>query len=121
MQRLPLAGHASVVSSTGTSTKTARGITYHWVFGFVRDYDPVLPDPVQECCRLLSTARFIRIKQRLGRVRALLLDEVSLVGADKCDVMYELLWQSRSPATPACLWLAFGDFLQLRPVKKEFA
>jgi len=111
IQRLPLAGHVSVVAPTGTSTKTARGTTYHWVFGFVRDYDPVLPDPVQECGRLLSTARFIRIKERLGRVRALLLDEVSLVGADKRDVMYELLRQSRLPATPACLWLAFGDFL----------
>jgi len=120
-QRYPEEGDVVVLAPTGTAAKTAGGMTYHSFFGFVRDYNPVRLDPSVEAARLLRTDRFRPIKTRLGRVRAVLLDEVSLVGADKLGIMHELLCQSRSDSARPCLWFAFGDFLQLGPVKGAMA
>jgi len=115
-KRYTLEGEVVVLAPTGTSAKTADGVTYHSFFGFVRDYEPS-GDPVAEAARLLSTRRYSPIKARLKTVRAVLLDEVSLVGANKLNVMHELLCQSRSDSARPCLWYAFGDFFQLGPVK----
>jgi len=120
-QRYPAEGEVVVLAPTGTSAKTAGGMTFHSFFGFVRDYDPTRIDPSLEAARLLQTDRFRPIKARLSRVRAVLLDEVSLVGADKLGIMHELLCQSRSDSSRPCLWFAFGDFLQLGPVKGAMA
>jgi len=117
LKRYPLDGEVVVLAPTGTSAKTAGGVTYHSFFGFIRDYEPS-GDPAAEAARLLSTGRYSPIKERLKRVRAVLLDEVSLVGANKLDVMHELLCQSRSDSARPCLWYAFGDFYQLGPVKR---
>ncbi|OSX75828.1 hypothetical protein BU14_0219s0028 [Porphyra umbilicalis] len=119
--RYPAEGEVVVLAPTGTSAKTAGGMTYHSFFGFGRDYNPERLDPSIEAARLLQTARFRPIKARLSRVRAVLLDEVSLVGADKFGIMHELLSQARSDASRPCLWFAFGDFLQLGPVKGAMA
>jgi len=115
-KRYTLEGEVVVLAPTGTSAKTADGVTYHSFFGFVRDYEPS-GDPAAEAARLLSTRRYAPIKARLRTVRAVLLDEVSLVGATKLDVMHELLCQSRTESARPCLWYAFGDFFQLGPVK----
>jgi len=120
-ERYPAEGEVVVLAPTGTSAKTAGGMTYHSFFGFGRDYNPERLDPSIEAARLLQTARFRPIKARLSRVRAVLLDEVSLVGADKFGIMHELLSQARSDASRPCLWFAFGDFLQLGPVKGAMA
>jgi len=101
-KRYTLEGEVVVLAPTGTSAKTADGVTYHSFFGFVRDYEPS-GDPVGEAARLLSTRRYAPIKARLRTVRAVLLDEVSLVGATKLGVMHELLCQSRSDAARPCL------------------
>lgn len=114
-------GEVVVVAPTGTAAKTAGGVTYHSFFGFQRDYQPKNQDPVQEAAEMLATSRFGPVKKRLSRVRALLLDEVSLVPADKLSVMYQLIRQSRPYPAHPCLWFAFGDFLQLRPVHGEQA
>jgi len=114
-------GEVVVLAPTGTSAKTAGGITYHSFFGFGREYTPVHADAADEAARLLSTTRFGPIKERLGRVRALLLDEISLVSAANLDVMCHLLRQARPHPAPPSLWFAFGDFLQLRPVFGAFA
>jgi len=120
-QRYTADGEVVVLAPTGTAAKTAGGMTYHSFFGFVRDYTPVRLDPSLEAARLLRTDRFKPIKTRLGQVRAILLDEVSFVGADNLGIMHELLCQSRSDASRPCLWFAFGDFLQLGPVKGAMA
>jgi len=116
-KRYSAEGEVVVLAPTGTSAKTAGGITYHSFFGFIRDYDPFGVDAAAEARRLLATSRFGPIKARLRRARAVLLDEVSLVGADKLEVMHELLLQSRSETARPCLWFTFGDFLQLGPIK----
>jgi len=115
--RLPVDGQVVVLAPTGTSAKTAGGGTYHSFFGFVRDYVPELRDPTEEAARLLRTPRFNPIKARLRDVRAVLLDEISLVNAENLDVMHCLLEQCRPPSAPPCLFFVFGDFLQLHPVK----
>jgi len=120
-QKLPGDGTVVVVAPTGTSVKTVGGITFHSFFGFVRDYEPALANPTQEAATLLATSRFEPIKRRLRKVRALLLDEVSMFGADKLSIMYELLSQARGASSPPCLWFAFGDFLQLGPFKSPMA
>jgi len=105
-----------VVAPTGTSAKTAGGLTYHSFFGFPRGYDAVGLDAAVEAARLLRTPRFGPIKMRLQRTRVVLLDEISLVGADKLDIMYELMVQTRVASSPPVAWFLFGDFLQLKPV-----
>jgi len=109
-----------VVAPTGTSAKTAGGVTYHSFFGFGREYVPQREDPKEEAARLLATDRYGPIKLRLRCVRALLLDEISLVSAANLSVMYELLSMAQADTRP-CLWFAFGDFLQLGPVKGKMA
>jgi len=105
-----------VVARTGTAAKTAGGLTYHSFFGFERGYDATGLDPAVEAARLLRTPRFGPVKTRLRRTRVVLLDEISLVGADKLDVMYELMVQTRAASSPPVVWFLFGDFLQLMPV-----
>ena len=119
--RFAAEGEVVVLAPTGTSAKTAGGMTYHSFFGFGREYKPVEADPADEAARLLGTRRFGPIKERLCRVRAVLLDEISLVNAANLDVMYHLLRQARPHPAPPSLWFAFGDFLQLRPVCGAFA
>jgi len=114
-------GEVVVVAPTGTSAKTAQGMTLHFFFGFVKDYEPALDEPAAEAARLLRTPRFAPIKDRLRKVRVLLLDEISLVAAEKLDVLYEMLNQVRSLASSPCIIFAFGDFLQLQPVVGNIA
>lgn len=109
-------GEVVVLAPTGTSAKTAGGVTYHSFFGFGREFKPVEVDAAAEARCLLSTNRFGPIKQRLARARVVLLDEISLVSAVNLDMMCHLLRHARSLSAPPCLWFAFGDFLQLRPV-----
>jgi len=95
-------------------------MTYHSFFGFGREYVPLRLDPKEEAERLLATGRYGPIKDRLREVRALLLDEISLVSAANLSVMFELLASVQSDARP-CLWFAFGDFLPLGPVQGKMA
>lgn len=112
----PAYGEVVVVAPAGTSAKTANGQTYHSFFGFSRDYEVQRKSPVEEAARLLKMERFRGVSRRLAFVRVLLLDEVSMVAADKFDVMHELLRQSRSAGSPLCIIHSFGDFLQLGPL-----
>lgn len=116
----PRFGEVVVVAPTGSAARTANGQTYHSFFGFPRDYEVQRNDPVEEAARLLKQERFRTIRRRLAFVQALLLDEISMVAADKFDVMCELLRQSRSAASPMCLIYTFGDFLQLGPLAGGF-
>jgi len=120
VERYGSEGEVVVVAPTGTSAKTAGGMTYHSFFGFGREYVPLRANPREEAERLLATDRYGPIKLRLRQVRALLLDEISLVSAANFSVMFELLSVVHSDARP-CLWFAFGDFLQLGPVKGKMA
>jgi len=115
------AGEVVVIAPTGTSAKTAGGCTYHSFFGFGREYKPLVTDPAEEAAQLLSSKRYTPIKKRLAVVRAVLLDEISLVSAVNLDVMFHLLRLSRPVDAPPSLWFAFGDFLQLRPVLGAWA
>jgi len=115
--RLPDDGQVVVLAFTSTFAKTAGGGTYHSFFGFVRDYVPELADPADEAARLVSTPRFNPINTRLRTVRAVPLDEISLVNSENMDVMHALLDQCRRPSAPACFFFGFGDILQLHPVK----
>jgi len=119
-KRYTAEGEVVVVAPTGTSAKTAGGMTYHSFFGFGREYVPLRQDAKEEAKRLLATDRFRPIKVRLRRVRALLLDEISLVSATNLSVMFEMLTIVQDGARP-CLWFAFGDFLQLGPVNGDMA
>lgn len=114
--RWPLPGQVVIVAPTGSAAKTANGQTYHSFFGFPRDYRMQQKDPVEEASRFIKEERFRPMARRLAQVRAVLLDEVSMVAADKFDVMVELLRQSRPVNSPACMVFCFGDFLQLGPV-----
>lgn len=76
-----------IVAPTRSAAMTASGQTYHSFFGFSRDYCEQLKEPVQEAAQLLDEDRFRFISRGLAQVRALLLDEVSMVAADKFDDM----------------------------------
>lgn len=115
LDKWALPGEVVVVAPTGSAAKTANGQTYHSFFGFPRNYVVKMPDPVDEAARLLKEERFRFISRRLATVRALLIDEVSMVPADRFDIIVQLLRQSRSASSPPCLIYTFGDFLQLGP------
>jgi len=112
--RLPGTGAVVVVAPTGSAAKTAKGVTCHSFFGFVKDYKMQSDNPAQEAARLLSLDRWRPISQRLAKVDVLMIDEISMVPADNLDVMHELLRLSRVGKPPTVVY-AFGDFLQLRP------
>lgn len=114
--RWPLPGQVVIVAPTGSAAKTANGQTYHSFFGFPRDYRVQHEDPADEASRFLKEERFRPMARRFAQVRVLLLDEVSMVAADKFDVMVQLLRQARSATSPPCMVFSFGDFLQLGPV-----
>ena len=113
--RLSGDGAVVIVAPTGSAAKTAKGVTYHSFFGFMKDYKMLCVDGVQEAARLLALDRWAPIARRLAKVQVLLLDEISMVSADNLDVMYELLRQSRPASAPPVVLYAFGDFLQLCP------
>lgn len=113
LDKWALPGEVVVVAPTGSAPKTANGQTYHSFVGFPRNYVVKMLDPVDEAARLLKEERFRFISRRLATVRALLIDEVSMVPADRFDIMVHLLRQSRSASSPPCLIYTFGDFLQL--------
>ncbi|KAK1866630.1 hypothetical protein I4F81_009146 [Pyropia yezoensis] len=115
LDKWALPGEVVVVAPTGSAAKTANGQTYHSFFGFPRNYVVKMPDPVDEAARLLKEERFRFISRRLATARALLIDEVSMVPADRFDIIVQLLRQSRSASSPPCLIYTFGDFLQLEP------
>lgn len=114
-------GEVVIVAPTGSSAKTANGQTYHSFFGFPRDYRAPAGEPGFEAARLLRQERFRPISRRLSLVRVLLLDEVSMVPADRFGVMVELLRQSRPATSPPCVIYTFGDFLQLGPLTGTLA
>ena len=118
--RLPISGAVVVVAPTGSAAKTAKGVTYHSFFGFLKDYKMQLDTPVQEAARLLALDRWRPIKRRLAKVEVLMIDEISMVSSDNLDVMCELLRQSRRGKPPAIIY-TFGDFLQLRPTYGKMA
>ncbi|OSX75404.1 hypothetical protein BU14_0238s0027 [Porphyra umbilicalis] len=113
--RITVDGAVVVVAPTGSAAKTAKGVTYHSFFGFVKDYKMVCADPAQEAARLLALDRWKPIARRLAKVEVLLVDEISMVPADKFDLMCELLLQSRAASSPPPVVYAFGNFLQLCP------
>jgi len=81
------------VAPMESSAMTAGGQTYHSFFGFPRAYKPESADPDLEATRMMSLRRFSPIARRPAAVRALLIDEVSMVEADRLEVMVELLRQ----------------------------
>lgn len=84
-----------VLAPIGTSSRTAAGMNFHSHFRFLRDFKRACASAPREAATLLARGRFHPMKQRLVKVCALRLDEVSIVGADKLSIMYELLSQER--------------------------
>lgn len=120
-EKWALDGEIIIVAPTGSSAKTANGQTFHSFFGFPRDYRAPAGEPHVEAARLLRQERFRPIRRRLGLVRVLLMDEVSMVPADRFGVMTELLCQSRPATSPPCVVYTFGEFLQLGPLTGSLA
>lgn len=114
-------GQVVVCAPTVRAAKAAVVCTYHSIFGFESQYMPQLADPTLEAGQLLSTRRFGPIRRRLSRVRVLFLDEISMVPADRFDVMLELLAESRGAADSPAVVYVFADFLQLRPTHGKYA
>jgi len=121
LRRFADEGQVVVCAPTGSAAKTAGGSTYHSFFGFLLRYQPENQDAAVEAARLLATNTFKPTRTRLSRVRVVLLYEISMVPADRFDVMMQLLTQTRAPGDPQCVVYAFGDFLQLRPTEGRFA
>jgi len=118
---LPDDGAVVVCAPTGSAAQTAKGDTYHSIFGFGMGYTPSSPSAVVEAARLLNTKRYAPIRRRLARVRVLFLDEISMIPANRLDIMWQLLVQSRRTTDRECVLYAFGDFMQLRPHDGDMA
>jgi len=91
-------GAVVVVASTGSAARSASGQTFHSFLGFVRDYSVKLDDPAAEAARLLKMGRWVPIALRLTEVRALLIDEISMVSTEKLDVVCEMVRQTQTGA-----------------------
>lgn len=120
-EKWPHEGEVVIVTPTGSSAKTACRQTYHSFFGLPRDYQADLDVPAAEAGRILKQDRFRFISRRLGQVRLLLLDGVSMVPAARLFVMVALLHLSQPATSPPCVLYAFGDLLQLGPLSGSLA
>jgi len=120
-EQLPGTGQVVICAPMGSSAHSAAGVTYHSFFGFPKEYTPQERDPSKEATRLLQLRKYSHVRRRLANTRVLLLDEVSMVPADRLDVMVQLMEQSRSTSTPSCVFYVFGDFLQLRSSVGDWA
>lgn len=120
-EKWPHEGEVVIVAPTGSSAKTASRQTYHSFFGLPRDYQDDLDVPAAEAGRILKQDRFRFISRRLGQVRVLLLDGVSMVPASRLFVMVALLHLSQPATSPPCVLYAFGDLLQLGPLSGSLA
>jgi len=118
---LPEDGAVIICAPMGSSAHSAAGVTYHSFFGFPKEYAPQESDAAQEAARLLRQRKYAPVARRLAKVRALLLDEVSMIPADRLDVMVQLVEQSRGGSAPGCVFYVFGDFLQLRSYVGDWA
>eukprot|EP00170_Pyropia_yezoensis_P000350 contig_2039_g351 len=120
-EKWPHEGEVVNVAPTGSSAKTASRQTYHSFFGLPRDHQAHLDVPAAEAGRILKQDRFRFISCRLGQVRVLLLDGVSMVPAARLFVMVALLHLSQPATSPPCVLYAFGDLLQLGPLSGSLA
>lgn len=120
-KRHPAEGSVVTCTPTGSSAYSAAGVTYHSFFGFPKEYAWQEKSASREAARLLLQRKYGPVVCRLAQVRVVLLDEVSMISADRLDVMVELVQQSRSRSAPPCVFYAFGDFLQLRSYCGDWA
>lgn len=120
-KHLPSDGAVVTCAPTGSSAHSAAGVTYHSFFGFPKEYECHESSASREAARLLRQRKFAPVRRRLAQVRVLLLDEVSMIPADRLDVMVELIEQSRGESAAPCTLYVFGDFLQLRSYVGDWA
>lgn len=120
-KHLPSDGAVVTCAPMGSSAHSAAGVTYHSFFGFPKEYACLELSASREAARLLGQRKYAPVRRRLAQVRVLLLDEVSMIPADRLDVMVELIEQARGESAAPCTFYAFGDFLQLRSYVGDWA
>lgn len=120
-KHLPADGAVVICAPMGSSAHSAAGVTYHSFFGFPKEYACLESCASREAARLLRQRKYAPVRRRLAQVRVLLLDEISMIPADRLDVMVELIEQSRGESAAPCTFYVFGDFLQLRSSVGDWA
>lgn len=104
----------AVTASTGVAALLAGGRTIHSFFGVGTGDDP-LPD-------LIRTRNGTRKQQRLKEISVLIIDEISMIGADLFTKLEAIARNDRGNNLP---WgglqvVGVGDFGQLPPVNDDF-
>lgn len=104
-----------VTASTGIAAINVGGLTIHSWSGIGlgnMPIDKILDD--------IFSVKFLKVRKRILKTKALAIDEISMISADTLDLLDQVFKAVRQNDSPmgGMQILFFGDFLQLPPISK---
>jgi ATP-dependent DNA helicase PIF1 len=104
-----------VTASTGIAAVNIGGSTIHSWAGI-----GLANMPVEMIVENILSAKFTRVRRRIRQVRALAIDEVSMISAEVFEILDKVFRAVRENNLPmgGVQMLLFGDFLQLPPINR---
>lgn len=107
-----------VTSTTGISASSIQGTTIHKFLG----YSYQTGDDIGKWIGRLKTKGMKSVVQKMQKTKVLMIDEISMMGAQFLDTMNVILqWANQSTLLFGgiqCIWL--GDFYQLPPIQDGY-
>src|SRR3989338_5923853 len=106
-----------VTASTGIAAVNIGGSTIHSWAGI-----GLANLPIKQIVENIFSAKFARVRRRIRCVKALAIDEISIISSDVLEILNKVFCAVRenSAAMGGIQMLFFGDFLQLPPVNSGF-
>ncbi|OFW80626.1 MAG: hypothetical protein A2887_00505 [Alphaproteobacteria bacterium RIFCSPLOWO2_01_FULL_40_26] len=106
-----------VTASTGIAAVNIGGSTIHSWAGI-----GLANLPIKQIVENIFSAKFARVRRRIRCVKALAIDEISMISSDVLEILNKVFCAVRenSAAMGGIQMLFFGDFLQLPPVNSGF-
>jgi ATP-dependent DNA helicase PIF1 len=105
-----------VTASTGIAAVNIGGATIHSWAGI-----GLANMPIAQILENIFSAKFSRIRRRIKQVRALAIDEISMISAEVLEILDQVFRAVRENDKPmgGVQMLFFGDFLQLPPINRD--
>ncbi len=104
-----------VTASTGVAAVNVGGATiYSWAGIGLANL------PIDQIVENILSKKFSRVRRRIRQVRALAIDEISMISAEVFEILDQVFRRVRENDKPmgGMQLLLFGDFLQLPPINK---
>lgn len=104
-----------VTASTGIAAVNIGGSTIHSWAGI-----GLANLPIDQIVDNIFNPKFARIRRRIRNVKALAIDEISMISAEVLEILNQVFQRVRENRAPmgGIQLLLFGDFLQLPPINR---